>query len=279
MKIWAYTICWNEEKILPYYLKHYEKFCDKIIIYDNESTDNSKKIIQSHSKTELRTYKTENQIRDDIYLQVKESCVYDAKGKADYIVVGDIDEFLYHPDIKSFLNQNAKFSYYRPAGFQMVSDNYPTTTKMIYDECNTGTPDYKLCKPLLINPNKIDKLKLSPGGHMIEYMKYDKKEYRVYKDSKGLIKVKYNLGNGWTADNTEWVLEWNPFKPRFKQLYDSPLKLLHYKYIGINHVTERQNILANRLSSVNRKMGWGRHYYNDTVKIFNNLKLKSKKII
>ena len=30
MKIWAYAICWNEEKILPYYLRHYEKFCDKI---------------------------------------------------------------------------------------------------------------------------------------------------------------------------------------------------------------------------------------------------------
>jgi glycosyltransferase involved in cell wall biosynthesis len=55
MKIWAYAICWNEEVMLPYYLKHYEKFCEKIIIYDNMSTDNSRNIIKNHPLCEIRT--------------------------------------------------------------------------------------------------------------------------------------------------------------------------------------------------------------------------------
>ena len=37
MRIYAYAICWNEEIMLPYYLHHYEKFVEKIIIYDNNS--------------------------------------------------------------------------------------------------------------------------------------------------------------------------------------------------------------------------------------------------
>lgn len=275
MKIWAYAICWNEEKMLPYYLKHYETFCDKIIIYDNESTDNSRRIIKDHPKTELRTYKTNSQIKDDVYLQIKESCVYDAKGKADYAIVGDIDEFLYHSNIKKFLADNSSFSFYRPAGFEMVSEKFPTTDKMIYDECNIGIPTTKLCKPLLFNPNKIDELKLSVGGHLIYYLRHDYKEYRYfYKDS---LISECNVGEGWNSDK-KWLPEWNSFKPRFESFGDSPLKLLHYKYIGLDYVTKRQKILANRLSDKNIKNGWGKHYYKNVSKTFNDLKTKAKKI-
>mgnify|MGYP000701398893 CR=1 FL=1 len=37
MKIWAYAVIWNEEKMLDFYLRHYSKFCDKIVFFDNES--------------------------------------------------------------------------------------------------------------------------------------------------------------------------------------------------------------------------------------------------
>jgi len=261
MKIWAYAICWNEEKILPYYLRHYEKFCDKIIIYDNESTDRSREIIKAHPKTELRTYITKGQIRDDVYLQLKEKSVYEAKDNVDYVIVGDIDEFLYHPDINLFLKQNTGFSFYRPTGFQMVSDSYPNTKNQIYSQCKIGVPTYNLCKPILFNPNKVDELKLSPGGHTVAYLKEGDKEYEFSYDNK----AKWNPG-------------WSPFKPRFKNFYDSPLKLLHYKYIGIDYVVNRQKVLANRLSEINRKMGWGKHYYNNTQKIFNELKSKAIKL-
>jgi len=50
MKIHAYIIAWNEEKILPFTLDYYSKFCEKIYIYDNMSTDNSDKIYKKYEK-------------------------------------------------------------------------------------------------------------------------------------------------------------------------------------------------------------------------------------
>ena len=100
MKVWAYVICWNEEVMLPYYLRHYEIFCDKIIIYDNMSTDRSQEIIKAHPKCELRLYDSKGEVRDDLYLKIKNHAWKEARGQGiDYVIVGDTDEFLYHPNI------------------------------------------------------------------------------------------------------------------------------------------------------------------------------------
>jgi glycosyltransferase involved in cell wall biosynthesis len=47
MKVGLTAPCFNEERFLPYFLRHYSTFCDKIFIFDNCSTDKSKEIIKS----------------------------------------------------------------------------------------------------------------------------------------------------------------------------------------------------------------------------------------
>ena len=49
MKIHLYSVCYNEEIILPYYLNHYSKFVDKITVYDNFSTDSSVEILKQNN--------------------------------------------------------------------------------------------------------------------------------------------------------------------------------------------------------------------------------------
>ena len=44
MKIHAYIIAYNEEKLLPFTLDSYSIFCEKIFVYDKYSTDSSDKI-------------------------------------------------------------------------------------------------------------------------------------------------------------------------------------------------------------------------------------------
>lgn len=39
MKIWLYMIAWNEEMIIHYTTKHYREFCDRLVLYDNCSSD------------------------------------------------------------------------------------------------------------------------------------------------------------------------------------------------------------------------------------------------
>ena len=53
MKVTLYTICYNEQEMLPYFLNHYSKMVDKIVVYDNQSTDNSRKILESFKDCEL----------------------------------------------------------------------------------------------------------------------------------------------------------------------------------------------------------------------------------
>ena len=71
MNIKVIAICFNEEKILPYFLAHYERFADQIIVYDNCSTDQSPQIIKSHPKATLVNYKTNGKLDDKTYLKIK----------------------------------------------------------------------------------------------------------------------------------------------------------------------------------------------------------------
>jgi hypothetical protein len=40
--------------MLPYYLRHYERFCEQIVVYDNASDDGSQEIVVSHPLCDLR---------------------------------------------------------------------------------------------------------------------------------------------------------------------------------------------------------------------------------
>ena len=67
MRITTITVCYNEEKILPFFLDYYSSFCDEIIIFDGNSTDNTVSIIQSYARTskcniELRISNSPNSV-------------------------------------------------------------------------------------------------------------------------------------------------------------------------------------------------------------------------
>ncbi|MEP6512758.1 MAG: glycosyltransferase family 2 protein [Parafilimonas sp.] len=127
MKIHVYAICWNEAQLLPFFIRHYQQFADKIFFCDNESTDNSKNIISSSDKCYYNRYASDNEMRDDLLRQLKNNVWKQSRGKADYVIVVDIDEFVYSKrglirDLKilKFLG----FSIIRPVGYDMVSESF-----------------------------------------------------------------------------------------------------------------------------------------------------------
>jgi hypothetical protein len=122
--IHAYFICYNEATILPHLLRHYLNFCDKVCIIDNFSTDNSVNIVNSFKNTEVLSYNSNNELRDDIYIQVKNSVWKRSVGVADYVIVGDTDEFLYHEDIQSYIQKayDNGITIFKPKGYHMVGD-------------------------------------------------------------------------------------------------------------------------------------------------------------
>lgn len=159
MKIEIYTVCFNEEKILPYFLRHYSQY-GKIIIYDNYSTDRSVEIAKEGG-AEVRLFDTCGQFDDTTNVFIKENCWKDSK--ADWCIIIDLDEFVYHPDLPGFL-QNVDATIIEPIYFDMFSDRFPTTSGQIYEEVKNGHESWP--KMALLKPSQIKEMNYIPGCHL-----------------------------------------------------------------------------------------------------------------
>lgn len=213
-----YSICWNEEKILPFVLDYYTSICEKIVIMDNESDDNSTSIIKSYAHTEVRSYSSNGEIRDDIYLEIKNNIWKESIGKADWVIVCDTDEILYHPNLVGKLDELKEkgISIIKPHGFDMYAESFPEKSLL---EISNGIKDNRfLGKCIIFNPNLIKEINYSIGSH------------RCYPTGK----LKY-----------------------YKK---EDIKLLHYKYIGVEYFINRNEKHQSRLSNYNKENNFGIHY-------------------
>jgi len=165
MKIIAYAICYNEEAMLPFYLRHYLSFCDHVVVYDNCSTDRSVEICKGFANVTVITYNTSNVIRDDVYLQIKNNCWKSMIGNsmADWVIVGDIDEFVYHPDIRGELERTWA-TIITPDLFNMFSPFFPVTKGQIYEQVTNGISGGG--KANLFRPADIREINYDPGCHV-----------------------------------------------------------------------------------------------------------------
>ena len=154
MRVDLYTILRNEEKILPYYLRHYSQFVDKIFVFDDDSTDRTKEILSQNSKVTI--LKPEMHGIDDHYFRSLYATAFRtrSKGAADWVICVDADEIIYHPDILSILQKckNEGFSIIKCEGWTMFSDSFPQNGDQIYDEIKTGVPDVWQGKPVILSP-------------------------------------------------------------------------------------------------------------------------------
>ncbi len=157
MKIEVYAICYNEEVRIPYFLRHYSQFAD-ITIYDNLSTDQSVNLLKGNA--DIFFYDTKGKLRDDIFINIKNNCWKDSK--ADWVIVCDMDEFVYHPDIVGVL-EKTNATIYQPLLFNMFSEKLPTTKGQIYDEIKFGVEDK--AKMLIFKPSEIKEINYQPGCH------------------------------------------------------------------------------------------------------------------
>ncbi len=143
----VFAICYNEEIMLPHFIKHYkDNFDANITIYDNHSTDRSQEIIKD-SGCNLLTYDSNNQIRDDLYLGIKNECW--KKSKAQWVIVVDADELLQlNFDISRCTIVNTK-------GYDMIGP-YPS---------NIGVPNPMYNKAVMFRPNQFRQIGYGVGCH------------------------------------------------------------------------------------------------------------------
>ena len=235
MKIEVYIMARNEERIIPYLMRHYGRFA-KVIFLESNSTDKTVSLARSLGG-EVWKYNISDEVDDRNFLRVKESCWQGSK--ADWAIVVDADEFVYHPDIVGELKKS-KATIIHPKFYNMFSEIYPTTEGQIYDEVKLGTDgDFWLSKMNIFRPSDIKRMNWIPGCHganpegnvIIDadseiktlHMRFLSREFLIHRYEKEVLRLsQHNLDNGfgiqfhWTAQQINDYFD--KMKPNLKQI-------------------------------------------------------------
>jgi hypothetical protein len=161
MRIEVYSACWNEEIMMPHFLRYYSQFADAIYLYDNESTDATLDIIAECPIAEVTSYQTEGEFRDVALIGLKNTVWKESK--ADYVIVADTDELVYHPDIRTYLEKNPEFDVFQPTAYHMVIGHVPSPEEDLLRASKMGAYTSGYSKMLLFKPTTH--IRFRPGGH------------------------------------------------------------------------------------------------------------------
>jgi hypothetical protein len=154
VNITLYFIHWRDPIYLPFIKAHYGKFCNKIVMYDNYSNDWSVGLGEQLG-FEVRNFGWNGQLNDQAYLDVKNHCWKEERGKnVDYVIVVDADEFIVPLTLAGTVPI--------VQGFDMISNQTPVQSIF---EINTGEPSVNYSKRAIFNPDAIEEIAYDHGCH------------------------------------------------------------------------------------------------------------------
>lgn len=145
-------INWNDSFYIPHLAKHYN-FCDKIIMFDNYSDDDSVKIAK-YLGIEVQEFGIKGQLNDQHYLNIKNHEWKKYRDQYDYVIVVDADEFVFIDDLKGTLP--------KVTGYNMVSNDLPQNDIF---EINTGYYDVNYSKQAIFS-TKLQEINYVHGCHV-----------------------------------------------------------------------------------------------------------------
>jgi hypothetical protein len=226
-RIWVYTVAYNEDHFVKHFLTAYAE-AEKIVVYDNFSLDRTVSLLSQDPRVEIRYFDSGKQIRDDLYLEIKNHAWKEARDKADWVIVIDFDEVFQrarlvdgvpHFDLDLSVPYDEGVTIFRPFGYNMVSLDAPLGSDgHPFEYVQKGSyhdPAEKLC---CFRPDQILEINYIPGCHG--------------------AKPKGNV----------------------KMLWHKDYKMLHYRYWNLEHDMEEMADHASRISDWNKRMGAGMHY-------------------
>jgi hypothetical protein len=232
-RIWVYALCYNEAPFVKHFLTAYKE-AERIVIYDNQSTDGCRELLCKDSRVEIRENDSGNQIRDDLYVKIKDNCWKEARGQADWVIVIDFDEIftrarmingiaVFDLDLTDVYMNGWNVIY--PYGYNMSSleaplyaDGHP------FEYSQKGAvhnPERKMC---CFRPDQVGEMRYQAGAHVSN------------------------------------PLDINGSKDGIRILNNIEYKLLHYKFWNLDYYMKRMEEYQTRMSDINKERGWGGHY-------------------
>src|SRR6516162_8113834 len=155
MIIHVHSIVHNEERLLPFFLDHY-RCAEKIFLYDNESNDRTVEIAEG-SGAVVEPHPTGGYCRELANLHLKNNAWKLRSQQADWVVVCDADEFIFHPSLLEYLMacKSRGVTIPRPVGYDMVSEAFPISGQPIIKQVRRGKFFKNFSKPAIFDPKKI----------------------------------------------------------------------------------------------------------------------------
>lgn len=162
MNIEAFLLCWNEKDIMPLVVKHYQKFCNKITILDNYSTDGSDELAKSLG-CEVVKFGTKF-FDDGENMKIKNECWKSSSD--DWVIVADFDEVLFASE--NIYQRLARIRFegitiLKTIGWQIMSNEMPKEDLL---EITNGYEFSNYAKNIIFNPKEITAIEYNPGAHL-----------------------------------------------------------------------------------------------------------------
>lgn len=232
MKLFGFTFCRNEEKLIPYVIPYIERMgYDKFIVYDNESTDNTVDMLKQYPFIEIRSFHTDK--FDDaavtkIFLGVYQECIdyiNEHDGETVWLSRTDFDEVLFLDGVGCCPGKGV-------LGGEYVQSYNVYDGKMVELVCDEST---------VPNPSKMAHTWKNIRG----------KYWQVYGNKPLLMKVNdFPLPFKWIAWGNHLLVANCTNENGTKHLQDTGyVYAFHLKWLDINLLKERTAEMAKRTGS------------------------------
>lgn len=179
LKICWIVLCYNEMDVLPFVSKYWERVgVNKVVVYDNGSTDGSLEYLSKLPYVEVRHFETTGQ-NDIVQKAIKEMAYAELKDAYDIIIISDMDEIFY------LKNAKEAFKNFIEGGYNcMVTPIYslcedfrpePEKKRLLHQQChkfyiqrmNHMKGFDKVSKISIFNCRKTEKIEMSVGQHYV----------------------------------------------------------------------------------------------------------------
>lgn len=235
IKVDVFTLCYNEMDILPFVIDYWKLFARHVYVFDNGSDDGSVEYLKKFNWISVMPFYSDG-FNDGRHVDIKNNMW--KISDADFVVVCDMDECLYHEnimDVLQYMKHNGQ-SISCTAQLSTISNDfheYPGNGKLYHqlDGVRFGNNINLGDKCIIFNPRMIQQICYEPGAHKCHPI--------------GIV-------NFYDKQNSD------------------PLMHIHIKDLSINKMMERIKMYANRLSEDNKRFRWGYQYTWDDKTLLKN---------
>lgn len=210
MKLFGVTTTFNEEKIIPYVMPYIEHMgYDKLIVCDNESTDNTVELLKQYPFIEVRSYSSDGIFSEDKKMQAKvdvigeilrgKNTLWDEKEYV-WMTACDFDEVFYYTNMRNVVGNGLKVYLHRISDLgyniineeivDIVSDSFPYMAEgdfihNVVNKCAIKCP-FEWNKPNLFRIDNLNRFWFSHGSHF-GHFEFDNVPVKALNNTKNIF--------------------------------------------------------------------------------------------